>query len=90
MADAAGRAAEIAAHEFHYSRLENVAPDVRYAYRVLRGTASTAAGTAWSTRTCWRATRTCGTPAATTGRDASSRTCRPVATGGGPDCEVLR
>ena len=29
--------AEIAAHEFHYSRLENVAPDVRYAYRVLRG-----------------------------------------------------
>jgi cobyrinic acid a,c-diamide synthase len=29
--------AEIAAHEFHYSRLENVAPGLRYAYRVLRG-----------------------------------------------------
>jgi cobyrinic acid a,c-diamide synthase len=25
------------AHEFHYSRLANVAPDLRYAYRVLRG-----------------------------------------------------
>jgi cobyrinic acid a,c-diamide synthase len=29
--------AEIAAHEFHYSRLENVAPGQRYAYHVLRG-----------------------------------------------------
>ena len=29
--------AEIAAHEFHYSRLENLAPGLRYAYRVLRG-----------------------------------------------------
>jgi cobyrinic acid a,c-diamide synthase len=25
------------AHEFHYSRLENVAPGLRYAYRVTRG-----------------------------------------------------
>jgi len=32
-----GAAAEIAAHEFHYSRLENVAAGLRYAYRVLRG-----------------------------------------------------
>jgi len=32
-----GADAEIAAHEFHYSRLENVAPGLRYAYRVLRG-----------------------------------------------------
>jgi len=29
---------EIAAHEFHYSALENVAEDVRFAYRVERGT----------------------------------------------------
>jgi cobyrinic acid a,c-diamide synthase len=29
--------AQIAAHEFHYSRLENLAPGLRYAYRVLRG-----------------------------------------------------
>ena len=29
--------AEIAAHEFHYSRLENLAPDARFAYQVLRG-----------------------------------------------------
>jgi len=28
---------EIAAHEFHYSALENVAEDVRFAYRVTRG-----------------------------------------------------
>lgn len=28
---------EICAHEFHYSSLENVATDVRYAYDVLRG-----------------------------------------------------
>jgi cobyrinic acid a,c-diamide synthase len=32
-----GAPAEIAAHEFHYSRLENVAPNLDYAYRVLRG-----------------------------------------------------
>jgi cobyrinic acid a,c-diamide synthase len=32
-----GEPTEIAAHEFHYSRLENVAPGLRYAYRVLRG-----------------------------------------------------
>lgn len=32
-----GNPAEIAGHEFHYSRLENVAPGLRYAYRVLRG-----------------------------------------------------
>jgi cobyrinic acid a,c-diamide synthase len=29
---------EIAAHEFHYSRLENISPQTVYAYRVLRGT----------------------------------------------------
>lgn len=29
---------EIAAHEFHYSTLENLAPDTRFAYRVIRGT----------------------------------------------------
>lgn len=29
--------AEVAAHEFHYSSLENVAPDLAYAFRVLRG-----------------------------------------------------
>jgi len=28
---------EIAAHEFHYSALENLAPEVNFAYRVLRG-----------------------------------------------------
>ncbi len=28
---------EIAAHEFHYSALENLSPDLRFAYRVLRG-----------------------------------------------------
>ena len=28
---------EIAAHEFHYSRLENAAPGLQFAYRVLRG-----------------------------------------------------
>lgn len=27
----------IQAHEFHYARLENIAPDLRYAYRVRRG-----------------------------------------------------
>jgi cobyrinic acid a,c-diamide synthase len=27
----------VSVHEFHYSRLENVAPELRYAYRVLRG-----------------------------------------------------
>jgi len=27
----------IAAHEFHYARLENIAPDLRYAYRMKRG-----------------------------------------------------
>jgi cobyrinic acid a,c-diamide synthase len=32
-----GESAEIAAHEFHYSRLEDVEPGLRYAYRVLRG-----------------------------------------------------
>lgn len=30
--------AEIRAHEFHYSSLENLAPDTVYAYNVLRGT----------------------------------------------------
>ncbi|MEJ2509942.1 MAG: cobyrinate a,c-diamide synthase [Gammaproteobacteria bacterium] len=34
----ANEPAEIAAHEFHYSRLENVSEPLRYAYRVLRGT----------------------------------------------------
>ena len=28
---------EIRAHEFHYSRLENLAPDLQYAYEVVRG-----------------------------------------------------
>jgi cobyrinic acid a,c-diamide synthase len=34
-----GRAAgaEVQAHEFHYSSLENVDPGLRYAYRVVRG-----------------------------------------------------
>jgi len=31
-------AVEIRAHEFHYSSLENVGNDLRYAYRVIRGT----------------------------------------------------
>ncbi len=35
---AAGGQAEVPCHEFHYSRLENLAPGVRCAYRVLRGT----------------------------------------------------
>jgi len=35
--EAGGAPAEIAAHEFHYSRLENMAPGLRFAYRVLRG-----------------------------------------------------
>ena len=30
-------ASEICAHEFHYSSLENIAPDVSFAYEVLRG-----------------------------------------------------
>ncbi|MGD2084150.1 MAG: cobyrinate a,c-diamide synthase [Chromatiales bacterium] len=33
-----GQAVEIAAHEFHYSRLENLEPPAAYAYEVLRGT----------------------------------------------------
>lgn len=33
-----GCCAEIAAHEFHYSALENLAPGTRFAYRVTRGT----------------------------------------------------
>ena len=33
-----GCSGEIAAHEFHYSALENLAPDTRFAYRVTRGT----------------------------------------------------
>jgi len=38
-ATATGQApAEIRAHEFHYSTLENLAPDTVYAYEVLRGT----------------------------------------------------
>ena len=32
-----GPAAPIRGHEFHYSSLENAAPDIRYAYKVLRG-----------------------------------------------------
>jgi cobyrinic acid a,c-diamide synthase len=32
-----GRGARVLAHEFHHSRLANAAPDLRYAYRVLRG-----------------------------------------------------
>jgi cobyrinic acid a,c-diamide synthase len=32
-----GEAALILAHEFHYSSVENLAPDVRFAYRVERG-----------------------------------------------------
>jgi cobyrinic acid a,c-diamide synthase len=35
---AAQAPAEIRAHEFHYSTLENLAPDTVYAYEVLRGT----------------------------------------------------
>lgn len=35
---AAGPGGEIRAHEFHYSSLENIAPDLEYAYEVLRGT----------------------------------------------------
>jgi cobyrinic acid a,c-diamide synthase len=31
------RSAMIKAHEFHYSTLENLAPDIRFAYRVRRG-----------------------------------------------------
>ena len=34
---ASAGAGEIAAHEFHYSALEGLAPDTRYAYRVRRG-----------------------------------------------------
>lgn len=30
-------AGPVAAHEFHYARLENVAPDLRYGWRVQRG-----------------------------------------------------
>ncbi len=36
--DGAGAPAEVAAHEFHYSRLENLSGEVEFAYRVLRGT----------------------------------------------------
>lgn len=32
-----GRATELRAHEFHHSSLENLAPEVRYAYDVTRG-----------------------------------------------------
>jgi cobyrinic acid a,c-diamide synthase len=34
---AAGGAALIRAHEFHYSSVENLAPETRFAYRVERG-----------------------------------------------------
>lgn len=33
-----GGVSEIAAHEFHYSALENLGPKIRFAYQVLRGT----------------------------------------------------
>ncbi len=33
----AGRAGHIAAHEFHYAAIENLAPATRFAYRVVRG-----------------------------------------------------
>jgi cobyrinic acid a,c-diamide synthase len=33
-----GNDIEIPAHEFHYSSLDNIAPDLRYAYHVKRGT----------------------------------------------------
>lgn len=36
--DGAGQPADFHAHEFHYSALENLAPDVRFAFDVLRGT----------------------------------------------------
>ncbi len=36
--DAQSVEGDIAAHEFHYSSLENLAPDVRFAYKVIRGT----------------------------------------------------
>jgi cobyrinic acid a,c-diamide synthase len=32
-----GVASVIYAHEFHYSKLENINPKTRYAYKVLRG-----------------------------------------------------
>jgi cobyrinic acid a,c-diamide synthase len=32
-----GAASVIYAHEFHYSKLENINPKTRYAYKVLRG-----------------------------------------------------
>lgn len=32
-----GRGGHIAAHEFHYAALENLGPNIRFAYRVLRG-----------------------------------------------------
>jgi cobyrinic acid a,c-diamide synthase len=37
VADTAGRHADIAAHEFHYSRLEGLPPGQTWAYEVLRG-----------------------------------------------------
>lgn len=36
-ATAGDNAATVRGHEFHYSSLENVAPDLKFAYRVLRG-----------------------------------------------------
>lgn len=33
----AGVASKIYAHEFHYSKLENISPETHYAYKVLRG-----------------------------------------------------
>jgi cobyrinic acid a,c-diamide synthase len=36
--NASGSGQEIPAHEFHYSRLENLDPDTRFAYEVRRGT----------------------------------------------------
>jgi cobyrinic acid a,c-diamide synthase len=38
MAGQGGRPAEIAAHEFHHSSLENLGVGIEFAYRVLRGT----------------------------------------------------
>ena len=36
--DGAGRPSDFHAHEFHYSALENLAPDAQFAFDVLRGT----------------------------------------------------
>jgi len=58
---------EIRCHEFHYSSIENLPPDTRYAYRVSRGHGIDGSATASCTRTCSLRTAIFGPRRRTTG-----------------------